>query len=701
MTSKRNVSQHRNLLTNLILAAFAWGFLAIGIPAKAIQVNTRGPRIQLDNVVVLVDVQEASYVRYATNDLATYLRQLAARVTVGTSPTVGRGAKTIIAIGETMSHQMGVDLPASAELGPGGFLIRSLAKGDATLVIVGGRQPEATNMAVATLIQQIQVDHGSPYLDGPLNVQQKPTFSLRGIHLNGWPVNYPYAFRAWKEQDWKRFVDIAWSERVNLLFIWPFMEIVPVPLSPEDQEYLEEVHRIVDYAQKQRGMQVWIMQSANRIATSDCGSRDPRIRPYWVNECQQDMNPADPQQFSRIVKSFGALYRIVNNADAFCMIDSDPGGWPQSPLTDQLKIFQAARKLLDQYAVDGKHTKLVDWMWLGWGRHKFFTSKDTVVAAYDWTAENPDESDVAFMAKTIRNFKQNLPEPWQLIAGFAPYLRSSKMESELRNTVYLPYGAIEDEPSFPATNLGLEPVRKVLDQAVGYPDLEGIMGNNQMMLLQFPRTSYFMQSAWNYAYAKEAQDQVLHDLAGQLYPDQKDLIAECFLALRDTDPQRISAVLAQLDKFVGTGSAGRPGPIGRFLFPDQLVVARDLQSQLEIRLARESLLKALQGKPSVSECSTLMENYFDKLLAWDQKTGWSKMIDIAIWREPIFAQDKQLTESLSRLRQVLGQGQRYTTYGQIDAFFGKISKDLLHKYDAGPVMVGCVEPMKLAVIQSQ
>ena len=44
-------------------------------------------------------------------------------------------------------------------------------------------------------------------------------------------------------------------------------------------------------------------------------------------------------------------------------------------------------------------------MHVGWGRHKFFTSTDSVVAAYDWTDKNPDESDVAFMAETIRNFK--------------------------------------------------------------------------------------------------------------------------------------------------------------------------------------------------------------------------------------------------------------------------------------------------------
>ena len=59
-----------------------------------------------------------------------------------------------------------------------------------------------------------------------------------------------------------------------------------------------------------------------------------------MGECQKDMNPADPEQFANILKSFEALYKVVNNADAFCFIDSDPGGWPHSPLSDQTKIFQ-------------------------------------------------------------------------------------------------------------------------------------------------------------------------------------------------------------------------------------------------------------------------------------------------------------------------------------------------------------------------
>ena len=193
------------------------------------------------------------------------------------------------------------------------------------MLAVAGRDPRGTNIGVATLLQLIRADGRLAYVDAPVDRRESPNYAVRGIHLNGWPLNYPYAFRAWKEADWKRFVDIAWAQRINLFYLWPFMEILPVPLSSGDEAYLQEVHRVVEYAQRQRGMDVWIMQSANRIGVSDCGVRDPRVRPYWVNDCQKDMNPADPAQFARIEQSFDAFYAIVNNANAYVMIDSDPG----------------------------------------------------------------------------------------------------------------------------------------------------------------------------------------------------------------------------------------------------------------------------------------------------------------------------------------------------------------------------------------
>ena len=136
-------------------------------------------------------------------------------------------------------------------------------------------------------------------------------------------------------------------------------------------------------------------------------------------------------------------------------------------------------------------------------------------------------------------------------------------ESVLGKTVYLPYGAIESEPAFPATNVGQEKVRKVFDKANQYPGLRGVMGNNQLMLLQFPRTYYFFATAWNKEYENHPEPEVMLDLAEQLYPDHKQLIADSFLALRETDADRINPTLASLGKMVQSGDGGRPGAIGR------------------------------------------------------------------------------------------------------------------------------------------
>ena len=496
-----------------LLVAFS---VALATPSVALARQESRQPVSLERVAIAVDAAEPSYIQYGARDLAGYLTTLGGhQVSVRAKAVSPASGETVIAVGERMVAAYGG--AALDGLGPEGFLFETRQSGKGTLLLVAGQTPRGTNAGLATLLPLIKVGRGALYLDGPPDRRETPSIAVRGIHLNGWPLNYPYAFRSWKEDDWKRFVDIAWAQRINLFYLWPFMEIVPLPMSAEDEAYLQEVRRVVDYAQNQRGMEVWIMQSANRIGVSDCGSRDPRLRTYWViGTCQQDMNPADPEQVARIMAHFEALYRIVNNADGFCMIDSDPGGWPGSPLSDQARIFNGARQLLDRYNVHGKATKLIDWMWLGWGRHP--------------TGSESGQHAVEFMQGTIRNFRTSLAEPWELISGMSKYLESAKAESSLDKTVYLQYGAIEMEPAFPATNLGLQSVREVFDTVERYPGLKGVMGNNELMLLQLPRTFYFFETAWHLPSKTRTEADVLGDLAGRLYPDQAPLIAQAYRA---------------------------------------------------------------------------------------------------------------------------------------------------------------------------
>jgi len=90
-------------------------------------------------------------------------------------------------------------------------------------------------------------------------------------------------------------------------------------------------------------------------------------------------------------------------------------------------------------------------------------------------------------------------------------------------------------------------------------------------------------------------------------------------------------------------------------------VAKDLVTQLDIRAARQTLIKALRGKPDVEECARLIEEYFDKLLAWNQQTGWEKIIDTGIWTQPIYERDNILLKPYP-LKEILGKGAPYTSY---------------------------------------
>ena len=106
------------------------------------------------------------------------------------------------------------------------------------------------------------------------------------------------------------------------------------------------------------------------------------------------------------------------------------------------------------------------------------------------------------------------------------------------------------------------------------------------------------------------------------------------------------------------------------------------------------------GKTTPAECAELVESYLKALLEWNRETGWEKMMNIGIWRAPLFSADRRLTEMLSILKRILGEGSNLTPYRVVARFFDEITDKLVPKYGEEAVMVGCIEPFKLAVIQA-
>jgi hypothetical protein len=186
-----------------------------------------------------------------------------------------------------------------------------------------------------------------------------------------------------------------------------------------------------------------------------------------------------------------------------------------------------------------------------------------------------------------------------------------------------------------------------------------------------------------------------------LDPDHAQEISAGLTALKQKDPQAIRSALDGVSPIADSAKAVNSGVIGRFLFGPTGMFMRDLQMQLEIRLARQSLIAALHGHPQATQCAELLEDYFDKILAWNQKTGWYKTIEIGIWNTPLYEDGADLAEIRSRMKQLLGGGSPHTSYAQIDSFFEPITHRLQQKYDYDSVMLGCIEPFKLAIAQSQ
>ena len=96
----------------------------------------------------------------------------------------------------------------------------------------------------------------------------------------------------------------------------------------------------------------------------------------------------------------------------------------------------------------------------------------------------------------------------------------------------------------------------------------------------------------------------------------------------------------------------------------------------------------------------LVESYLEALLAWNKETGWERMIKLGLWRNAIYSSDKDFSQALSTLKRGLAEPAHTLSYAAVAAFFAPIAQRLLAKYDQDAVMIGCIEPLKLALIQS-
>ena len=656
-------------LTLAICLSLSLAFTARGRAAE---------RLTLDHATVVADADQPSFVQYGIEELVSYLKDATGNaISVVASMKDAKGMQ--ILVGTKMAQQvLGEDL-STEQLGVQGYLLKSLSKEGTQYLVVTGATPHGTKAALSGLMKAIQVENKSAFVPTPIDRLQKPPIAKRGMHFNGWAFNPPYSFRDWSEQEWQKYLDVLAYQGVNLFYLWPFIEIMPVPLSPEDQSYLEECRRVVDYAQKTHGMEVWIMQCTNRVAKDDCGVKEPRRRPYW-RKSQEDLNPGNPEHFKAIVASRDAMYQIINNVDGVCNIDSDPGYFPHSPLSEYLQVLNACRDSLNRHNIHGKETKIISWMWEGWG-----------LVPGQLGSKTRDLHEI----ETIQALKQGLPQPWGLVAGRGADLRLCRQENLLPKTMFLPYGAMEGEPAYPTTNVTIDAIRQLFaTHVVRNPELEGMMGNLQTPHLQFPHMYYFTSSMNDTEFRQQSERDVLLDVSSHLYPEQKQLLADCYLALKETDPAKVQFLADQLDTIVKQDKLGTLGIFGRKLFPDHKIVAKILVYQLKLRAATERLALGFTPTTSKKDCEKLLFDYFDAYLAWDAAHGWHDLWGWKDWPIDAFKTDPRFSPVAQKLFKILGDK------SSVDECFAAVASQLAN-HNQTALETGCIAPFKKAVLSTE
>jgi hypothetical protein len=338
-----------------------------------------------------------------------------------------------------------------------------------------------------------------------------------------------------------------------------------------------------------------------------------------------------------------------------------------------MTLLTDTRRLLDEHSEKGNQTRVIDWLWFGWGA--------------EWSEGfNPEHG-----AATIQALKDSLPEPWWLIAGVPVYLPECQRAGVLGKTVYLPYNTIEAEPSYPGANPGLAEVNRVFEGLDAYPELAGMMGNTQCPILQLPRIYQYLQCEWDPDRCRRPEAEVLREATCLLYPEHSELIAQCYEALPVNEVARLESLVEQLGSLLETDGLGKPGLIGRKLFPTPDIAAEALLMQLRLQLALARLYAELAPDSGREAALGLYHKVFAAYLTWDDAHGWHRLWGDGTWPLGRFGTEPAFGVALGNLRRLTGDE------AGLDAFLADLGASLSDFPDE-VVRKNAIEPLRQAAM---
>lgn len=421
-------------------------------------------------------------------------------------------------------------------------------------------------------------------------------FERRGFYLHGsWVMEHPFAVRSWSREDMAGMFRLLRHLGFNHVMVWPTPEAAPMPLSDEDADTLRSYRGVIDDAHS-AGLKLWMVYCPTVISTDAVRGKPWAERSLYATTREVRLTDAATEE--AYLKHRTAVLRLLDNADAFVVIDGDPGGYVGAPMEEYLRILAS-----DQRAVPGK--PIIPWIWTGWGRNTqggFWRAPvgPLVEQCYDALKE------------TNRGDWEILPgrshrEGW---ANGRTTIALAEKAGLMSRATLLCYEAIEFEPTPPAAVLQFDLIRNALQQESQYAGVaKGVFGNAQQPVMVLPNLYYFARAAADLRYLDRAQDDVLTDLARELGGDPSVLVPawSCLqLPLENLPADLAEKVRAQ--KLDSEFARCIPGGPQRYVE----IIAAQVQS-------RRQLLQATAHPPTTAaEASATLADGAAALIRWWQ-----------------------------------------------------------------------------------
>lgn len=443
--------------------------------------------------------------------------------------------------------------------------------------------------------------------------EEKVNQKLVGMYIHqGWSYNHPYAARTWTLDDWRQYLDGISALGYNSILIWPMLETMPNPMTPSDSVHVHRMRAVIDLAHREFKMKTFVVFCANIGPKSELAGRySYEDRPlYGIDEY---IDPADPVKLRKLMAWREELFKPLKAADGIFMIDSDPGGYPNSTNLEFAYLLTAHRRMLDRLRPG---IEIYYWAWTGWESYGRFHA----TGHFSMGTQEEIQDALSLIEK------QQL-EPWGVATHWLGY--GAQVDTAMKDRVLAyNYSAIEADPAFPFTLFGPAAYEGGMNAGS-----RGVFGNALTHCVQLPNTFAFARGALGLP--TEKSDYVA--FANQLIEGAGELIVEGWEALQETDAARMKAAAKKLTSL--SRSDLRQGKFRGLLFGDPKRFVDDLISQLQMAADLFTLKQVLDDEESITrESIKAFEAFIVAVTDWHDRHGYN-----SYWYWP------PMTETLKRL----------------------------------------------------